>query len=188
MPDRRHARRKRVRNRSAQTPCGFIRLKNPGSLSRPSRTERTMLITLPARSGKWVASHSRNSGATSWGRRSMIQLAEPTPTAPARSRIDSINSSVIAGITGAIETCAGTPAATSRPSAASRLAGAEARGSSRPDSRGSRLVTDIPTATSRCCAISASRSRSSSTRADLVVIVTGCRASRHTSSTARVIR
>ena len=99
-----------------------------------------------------------------------------------------MNSSVIAGITGAIEQCTGTPAATSFPSAANRLAGAAARGSSLPDSFGSSVVTEIATAASRSFAISASRSRSSSTRSDLVVIVTGCRASRHTSSTWRVIR
>ena len=60
-----------------------------------------------------------------------------------------IASSVIAGMTGAIEQWVGTPASASLPNAANRLSGDAARGSSFAESRGSRLVTEIATATSR---------------------------------------
>jgi hypothetical protein len=84
-----------------------------------------------------------------------------------------MNASVMQGITGATAACAGTPASTSLPSAASRFAGALALGSSRLESLGSRVVTEMPTATSRRRASSLSTSRSRSTRSDFVVIVIG---------------
>jgi hypothetical protein len=79
----------------------------------------------------------------------MIQLAERTPRAPASIRISSIKQSVMAGMTGESPRWAGTPPSTSRARASSRLAGLAARGSSSEDRRGSRLVIEIPTATSR---------------------------------------
>ena len=81
----------------------------------------------------------------------MIQLAEAAPRAPASARIASIKLSVIAGMIGDTETLAWTPALESASIAASLLAGAEARGSSVPERRGSRLVTEIETAVSSRC-------------------------------------
>ena len=50
-PKRLHAIWKRFRIRLAQTPVGFIREKNSGSLSRPPRISRRMPMTFAARSG-----------------------------------------------------------------------------------------------------------------------------------------
>ncbi len=132
-------------------------------------------MTLSPRSGKWTASHSRNSGATSWGRRSGIHPADGTPSSPARGedRLDELVGDR-RDRPAPPSNAPGTPASTSRPSAASRLAGAGARGSSsarepgieRGDRDGHRHEADA-------AASSASRSRSRNTRSDLVVIVTG---------------
>ena len=78
-----------------------------------------------------------------------------------------------AGIDDRLDLVVGTPASASARIAASRLVGAEARGSIVRAVRRSRLVTDTITLTWAFAAIGASRSRSRTTRADLVVIVSG---------------
>ena len=69
-----------------------------------------------------------------------------------------------------------------------RRSGAAARGSMRRASPRSRVVTETNTSTSPAGAISARRSMSRSTSADLVTIESGCRQMLRTSMISRVIR
>ncbi len=91
-------------------------------------------------------------------------------------------------MTGGSDTRTGTPAACSAATAASRLAGVGARGSSVRASPASSVGIDSTTPASRSAAAAPIRSRSASTRSDLVVTVNGWRHSASTSRQARVIR
>ena len=89
---------------------------------------------------------------------------------------------------GATITPHGTPAALSASIALSRRCGALARGSSVEARRLSSEVTETKTCTRLSRASGASRSRSRSTKAFLVMIVNGCRCSPSTSMIERVMR
>ncbi len=93
------------------------------------------------------------------------------------------------GTTGAIETKAGIPASRSALTAASRLRGAGARGSSVRAIAGVSEVTESATLTMTMpnSAIGFSKSMSRVTRSDFVVMVSGCRVSSSTSTQERVI-
>ena len=94
--------------------------------------------------------------------------------------------SLIAGIIGAAMMPVGTPAADSSRIASSRFSGVEARGSILRLRMWSMLVTDSATCTSPSLASSVRISRSRTTSADLVTIVTGCLVSSITSRMPRV--
>ena len=97
----------------------------------------------------------------------------------------SISASLIAGMTGATMTDAGTPACDNRRSVSSRRAGVGARGSITRASLGSSVVTESATFTSLRSAMRVRMSRSRSIRLDLVTIPTGWPAR---SSTCRMRR
>ena len=71
-PKRRQARSKRFSISSTKLPEPVMREPKFGSFSRPPRICRTMLMTCSARCGWCSASHSLNSGFTSFGRRRMM--------------------------------------------------------------------------------------------------------------------
>ena len=96
--------------------------------------------------------------------------------------------SVTIGMTGATITPTGTPAPCNAAIVRMRACGAAARGSSCDESLLSSVVTDTIAETRPCSAIGASRSRSRAISADLVIRLTGCRASASTSRHCRVMR
>lgn len=91
-------------------------------------------------------------------------------------------------MTGLTDTCTGTPASASTRIARRRRAGVGARGSSVRAIVRSSAVTLIDTLASPRSAMRMRQGKLSSTRSDLVVMVTGWRASSSTASTASVIR
>src|SRR6185437_13976686 len=106
-----------------------------------------------------------------------------TPAAATAAMMRSISLSLTAGITGAMSTPVGTPAAHGSRTMRRRAAGEAARGSSRRLSSISRVVTLTNTLTSLSFASDASRSRSRRISAPLVTMLTGCRVRSSTSRT-----
>ncbi len=94
----------------------------------------------------------------------------------------------MAGMIGATMAVTGTPASLKASIACNRRSGALALGSRRRASWGSSVVSGMATLTKPRLAIGARRSRSRSTRADLVVMPTGWLALASTSRMLRVTR
>ena len=160
-----------LRHRSARRPGSAA----PGSSTWRARSGKCVvqpvLEDLLAVRAAAAAAHSRRARA---------------PPCAAASRIFSNSASFSPGIIGAASTPAGTPARASSATACSRRAGVAARGSITRASAASSVVTDRYTRTSLRCAIERRISRSRSTPADLVTMLTGWLKRSSTSSTARV--
>ena len=130
-------------------------------------------MTCAALPGWWRSSQSRNSGATSCGRRRGIMLAAIAPASRAACRMRSISWPVRTGITGATITRTGTPASARPRIIRNRVAGAGARGSICRARSASSVVIETPTVACPFAAIAPSRSASRITVAPRVTSATG---------------